>query len=129
MPDESNRPGSKPAIGDTIVSDKEESGSFRRFSDKMLYSAVTIVMLLTGTVWALTWFNTDAKVSDLNTRAGATEGTQQKHAERLIRLEVTQEQNAKHLQSIDSKQSVLEGQVQGVQQSLNQVLLELRKSK
>ena len=125
MPDESNRPGTVPTEGALIVSDKEESGSFRRFSDKMLYSAVSVVMLLTGTVWALTWFNTDSRVSALTERTSITESVQQKHVERLIRLEVIQEQ----MGEIKAKQSVLEGQVQGVQQSLNQVLLELRKGK
>jgi hypothetical protein len=109
--------------GGTVI--KEESGSFRRFSDKMLYSAVSVVMLLTGTVWALTWFNTDSRVSALHARAAVTESIQQKHVERLIRLEVIQEQ----MGEIKAKQSVLEGQVNGVQTSLNQVLLELRKGK
>ena len=124
MPDESNRPGTG-ATEEASVSSKEDSGSFRRFSDKMLYSAVCIVLLLTGTVWALTWFNTDGSVTALNARTAATESIQQKHVERLIRLEVIQEQ----MGEIKAKQSVLEGQVQGVQQSLNQVLLELRKGK
>ena len=111
------------------MSKEEDSGSFRRFSDKLLYSAVGIVLILTGVVWSLTWLTTDRKVGDLTTRASAVETIQQKHAEQLIRLQVTQEHSTQHLQSINNKQSVLEGQVQGVQQSLNQVLLELRKAK
>ena len=129
MPDESTRPGSEPVNGELIVSKEEDSGSFRRFSDKLLYSAVGIVLILTGVVWSLTWLTTDRKVGDLTTRASAVETIQQKHAEQLIRLQVTQEHSTQHLQSINNKQSVLEGQVQGVQQSLNQVLLELRKAK
>ena len=123
-PDQSPRPGSELIEAEVRVS-KEDSGSFRRFSDKLLYSAVGIVLILTGVVWGLTWLSTDNKVLDLRVRNAAIETIQQKHAERLIRLEISQER----LQGIENKQSVLEGQVQGVQQTLNQVLLELRKGK
>ena len=124
MPDQSTRPGSELIEAEGRVT-KEDSGSFRRFSDKLLYSAVGIVLILTGVVWGLTWLSTDNKVLDLRVRNAAMETIQQKHAERLIRLEISQER----LQGIENKQSVLEGQVQGVQQTLNQVLLELRKGK
>ena len=124
MPDQSTRPGSELIEAEGRVT-KEDSGSFRRFSDKLLYSAVGIVLILTGVVWGLTWLSTDNKVLDLRVRNAAIEAIQQKHTERLIRLEISQER----LQGIENKQSVLEGQVQGVQQTLNQVLLELRKGK
>ena len=123
-PDQSPRPGSELIEAEVRVS-KEDSGSFRRFSDKLLYSAAGIVLILTGVVWGLTWLSTDNKVLDLRVRNAAIEAIQQKHTERLIRLEISQER----LQGIENKQSVLEGQVQGVQQTLNQVLLELRKGK
>ena len=129
MPDQSNRPGSEPANGELIVSKGEDSGSFRRFSDKIMWGTLCLAAALIAAVWGLTWVVTDRKVSDVNTRAAAIETIQMKHAEKLIRLEVMQEQNELHLRGINAKQSVLEGQVQGVQQSLNQVLLELRKGK
>jgi TolA-binding protein len=112
-------------MGDSETMKAPKEPNFRRFSDKLLYSACGVTMLLLGVVWSVT----DSTAKDAARRAGDVEAIQQKHAERIIKLEVLQTQNEKHLQSIDTKQSQMEGKIETVQHTLNQVLIELRKGK
>ena len=100
---------------------------FRRFSDKILWGLVGLCSVTLATIWALTWRATDQKADDAKQNAEKVESTQQRHSERLTRLEVVQEQAEKHLQSIDAKQSQMEGKLESVQQGVNQVLIEVKK--
>jgi Tfp pilus assembly protein PilO len=100
---------------------------FKRFTDRVLLSACGLVMALVGLVWALTWRGSEAKIQEATQRLNASDATQKQHAERIIKLEVLQDQAERHLQSIDTKQSVIEGKIDSTQGSLNQVLIEIRK--
>lgn len=107
---------------------QKESG-FRRFSDKLLYGACAATIGLVGIVWALTWLQTEAKATEAHDKIRTIDGAQKNHSERIIRLEVLQERNEQHLKSIDQKQSTMDGKLETVQSTLNQVLLEIRKGK
>jgi len=100
---------------------------FKRFTDRILLSACGLVMALVGLVWALTWRGSESKIDKSIQRIDTSEETLKRHSERIIKLEVMQDQAERHLQSIDTKQSVIEGKIDSQQGSLNQVLLELRK--
>lgn len=111
----------------TSARDSSRDSSFRRLSDKLLAWACCTVLVLVGTVWGITWYQTDAKTTAVGSRVDAAEQIQKTHAERIIKLEVLQTQTEKHLTSIDSKQSQMEGKLESVQQAVNQVLIEIRK--
>src|ERR1041384_2306720 len=100
---------------------------FKRFTDRILLSACGLVMALVGLVWALTWKGSEAKIEKTTQRIDTSEETLRRHSERIIKLAVVQDQAERHLQSIDTKQSVIEGKIDSQQGSLNQVLMELRK--
>ena len=113
---------------DSTRANTREPG-FRRFSDRMMVASCSLVLALVAAVWAITWGTTVSQVTEVGGRVGATEQIQKNHVERIIKLEVLQDQTERHLGSIDAKQSQMEGKIESVQQSINQVLLELRKSK
>lgn len=125
----------KPSGADMGDSDMGSSGTiqkesgFRRFSDKLLYGACAATITLVGMVWSITWLQTEAKAIEAHDKIRTMDSTQKNHAERIIRLEVLQERNEQHLKSIDQKQSTMDGKLETVQTTLNQVLLELRKGK
>lgn len=110
---------------DTIKTGKEPG--FRRFSDKLLYGACATTITLVGLVWSLTWLQTEAVAAAAIRKAGEVDAVQQKHNERIIRLEVYQGQTADELKAIKADVHHVQGKIDAAQQTLNQVLLELRK--
>jgi hypothetical protein len=114
---------------DQVRAAKREGGdemNFRRFGDKVTWGAIGLTLTLVATVWAITWRVTDVKASDAHRRLDDSNSSQQKHAERIIRLEVLQDTNERALKAIDDKQSKMDGKLDAYQQQTQATLQAIR---
>lgn len=75
---------------DTTQIRERGNGELRRWADHVLIAACGLVLLLTGTVWAVTWRATEAKLEGLPERVTRLEEQTRQVAETLrdIRADV-----------------------------------------
>lgn len=81
-----------------VVSDG--TNGFRRFSDKIMYSACGLVLLLVTTLWGVTWKTTAGDVEKVK-------AIQQTHAERITVTEV-------NVQNIQKDVTEIKGDVKAI---------------
>ena len=75
--------------------DTSRDSGFRRFSDKIMYTACGLVLALVGTVWGVTWLATKDDVSDLKKKS-------QEHAERITSTETEMKSLRSDVQEVKS---------------------------
>lgn len=97
-----------------------DQNGFRRFSDKVLYCACSLVLILVGAVWAVTWGSTRADISETKLRVNTITELESRRGERLSTLEASQEENKRRLERIERGQ-------EDSGRKLDAILIQLRK--
>ncbi len=119
---------------------KGESGTIqlRRITDKVLAAACALVLLLVGTVWAITWGTTLGEVRDVREDVLKRDEAQwliirnldgyQKETERKVTtLEAQQGENSRVFIRIEQRQGETDRKVDKLNDKLDLILREVRK--
>ena len=132
-------------MGDQDAQRKGDSGTWRRVSDKVMAGACGLVLVLVGTVWAITWGSTRASVVETKEDVQKRAESQAKADEaqwqiirglndanqltdrRVTTLEAQQSENSRVFIRFETRQTETDRKIDKLSDKIDIILRELKK--
>lgn len=98
-----------------------DTGAFKKFENKVLAGAVTLVIGLTSAVWAITWHSTDNKAEEARVEIERLRSVE------LEALKVRTSHQDQKLALTDERQKNVDKRLESIEATLSEILKELRR--